>query len=152
MSALPPELLVCDTSIVSMLRLFGRQPRRVAHWPRGDVARLDAARLTISVVTLAEAEFGFRKLNHPADFVDDERRRLRSFGLLPIDPEVIQSWALLRDALRRDGRTCGDNDIWIAATARSRSATIVTADTDFLPLAKHLDVLYLKRKPDSRDA
>ena len=80
MSALPPELLVCDTSIVSMLRLFGRQPRRVAHWPRGDVARLDAARLTISVVTLAEAEFGFRKLNQPANFVDDERRRLRSFG------------------------------------------------------------------------
>lgn len=143
---------MCDTSVASMMRYLTRQPQRVAHWPHQEVDRLNAARLTISVITLAESELGYLKAGAPADFVAAERRRLRTFGLLPIDPDVIQSWAILRDSLRRDGRTCGDNDVWIAATAHSRGLTVVTADTDFLSLAEHVDVWYLKRKPDSRDA
>jgi predicted nucleic acid-binding protein len=146
-----PEILVCDTSIASMMRYLTRQPQRVAHWPRHEVDRLSAARLTISVITLAETEFGYLTARQDPDFVESERRRLRTFGLLPIDADVIRSWAMLRDALRRAGRTCGDNDVWIAATAHSRGLPVVTADTDFLPLGEHVDVRYLKRKPDSRD-
>lgn len=146
------ETLVCDTSIASMLRLAVARPQDLAHWPPGALDRLSAARLTISAVTLAEVEWGFLKGKLPAAFVEMERRRLRTFGVLPIDPEVAIVWGELREELRRAGRTCGDNDIWIAATARRREATVVTADYDFLALRHCVDVLYLKRKPDSRDA
>ena len=145
---LSAELLVCDTTIVSMLRAGSRQDQRRGHWPAAAVSRLGSARLAISVVTLAETELGFRAASVPPAFIESERRRLRTFGLLPIDPDVITAWADLRHAVPR-GRVISDNDIWIAATARSRAATVATADKDFLPLAEHVNVLYLKRRPDS---
>lgn len=116
-----------------MLRYVTRQPRRLAHWGREDLDRLGNARLGISVVSLAEAQFGWRKL-------------------LPIDPTFIDEWARLKADTSAGGTTCGDNDLWIAATGSSREATVVTADTDFLPLAAYTDVWYLRRKPDSRHA
>lgn len=150
--AAAPETLVCDTSIVSMLRYASARPQALAHWPEGTLDRLGSARLAISAITLAEAEYGFLKSKFTSELVASERRRLRSFGLLPIDPDVIIDWAILRDAIERSGRPRGDNDLWIAATARTRDATVVTADKHFLPLADHVDVLYLKRKPDSSDS
>lgn len=152
MNAAEPETLVCDTSIASMLRFATMRPRVLEHWPGDTLDRLNSALLTVSVVTLAEVEYGLIKNNAPAELILNERRRLSYFGLLPIDPEVVLNWGALKNALRLNGRQCGDNDIWIAATARTRGATVVTADADFLALADHLDVLYLKRTPDSREA
>ena len=146
------ELLVCDTTIVSMLRYITHQPQKLAHWGSEAIYRLGNARLGLSVVSLAEAQFGWRKREMPPGFVEQERRRIDAFALLPIDPTVIDEWGRLKVDTSAAGTTCGDNDLWIAATGSSREATVVTADSDFLPLAAHTGVWYLKRKPDSRDA
>jgi len=135
-----------------MLRYVTRQPQRLAHWGREDLDRLGNGRLGISVVSLAEAQFGWRKREMPPDFVEQERRRIGAFALLPIDPTVIDEWARLKADTSAAGTACGDNDLWIAATGSSRKATVVTADADFLPLATYTDVWYLQRKPDSQSA
>lgn len=49
-------------------------------------------------------------------------------------PEIIQSYATIYAACRANGWSLGDNDTWIAATARVTGATLLTADKDFDPL------------------
>ena len=132
-----------------MLRYRAARPDRVAHWPADQIQRLDRALLGISIITLAEARFGWVKSKASAKFIAHELQRLSNFVQLPIDPDVLEIWALLKAAVTADGISIADNDLWIGATAKARGATVVTADTDFLSLAGHVDLLYLLRKPDS---
>ena len=60
--------------------------------------------------------------------------------ILAIDREAARHYAALRAALERRGRTLGDNDIWIAASAMAAGLTVVTHDADFRSLgARTLD-------------
>ena len=36
--------------------------------------------------------------------------------------------------LKKNGKTVGNNDVWIAATARAAGALLLTTDRDFEPL------------------
>ena len=86
--------------------------------------------------TLAE-EFGWS----PA-----KRRRMENFlALCIVVPipfgTIVDSYVRVSEYSRRIGRSIGKNDLWIAATAISTGATLLTTDKDF----DHLDPLLLKR-------
>lgn len=49
--------------------------------------------------------------------------------------EVIDAYAEVYATSRRNGRSIGDNDLWIAAAAHVTGTILLTADKDFLPLA-----------------
>lgn len=145
-----PELLVLDTSTVSLLRFRRHKPRRLAHWPAGTLERLDAAVLAISFATAAEIDAGLRDPRLDTAYVTSERRRLAALPVLPLDQPTMDTWAELFQHLKSQGRAMGQHDLWIAATAKVRAATVVTADTDFLALVDQVGVLYLPRNADSR--
>jgi tRNA(fMet)-specific endonuclease VapC len=47
-------------------------------------------------------------------------------------PEVIEAYSELYYEDRRTGRNTGENDLWIAASAKVTGAVLLTCDTDFL--------------------
>lgn len=94
--------------------------------------------LFVSAITLAELEAGVLA----ARDLDSRSTRLRTFELasrlkpLVVDAGVSSQWARLRVALHQAGRSCGVNDLWLAATALANRLPIVTQDADFDILAE----------------
>ncbi|MDD4886480.1 MAG: tRNA(fMet)-specific endonuclease VapC [Thiomonas sp.] len=86
----------------------------------------DAARMAISVITLAELRHGAEKSSRPADnlaVVEDFVSRLE---VLPYTAKAAQHCGQIRAALERAGEPIGVNDLHIAAHARSEGLTLVT--------------------------
>jgi hypothetical protein len=60
---MPSETLLCDTSFVWQHWRRPRSPVRYAHWDPTTVDRVEAAFLSISVVTVAETRAGYLRAN-----------------------------------------------------------------------------------------
>lgn len=146
-----PEILLCDSSFIAPLSALHWHPERYRHWDAATIERVDAAILAISVVTLAEARFGYREAGWGKRKIDEWELRLASFLQLPLDFPGLDEWARLKYLAKRGGIAISDNDLWIAATASTRNHPLVTCDKDQLRLDLHLpvDVIYL---PRSREA
>ncbi|MEO7962928.1 MAG: type II toxin-antitoxin system VapC family toxin [Gemmatimonadaceae bacterium] len=89
----------------------------------------------ISVVTVGE----LRAFSRSAQWGADKKSRLDALlaEFVQVDissPDVINAYADLSTFLKSRGRAVGDNDRWIAATARVLQATVLTNDGDFSPL------------------
>lgn len=141
--------MLCDTSFVAHVAARRTKPERYKHWDDEVVERTEEAILAISVVTLAEARFGYINAKWGTKRITEEERRLASFLQIPLDFPDLDEWARLRDFSRQRGIAIGDNDLWIAATASTRELDLVTCDKDQERLADALavDVVYLPPKP-----
>lgn len=145
------ELLLCDTSFASLIAQRQTHPERFEHWDPNLVGRIDGATLAISVITLAEARYGYLKANWGAARIEREERRLQGFAHAPLDPAVLDEWARLKLASTTGAWNVADNDLWIAATATSRGWPLVTCDADQRRIDDaELEVLYLPRSPGSK--
>lgn len=77
------------------------QPDRFSHWPKQTLDCIDGAILAISVITLAEARYGYLNAGWGAARVEREERRLASFLQIPLDLTIADEWArLIRDHCR----------------------------------------------------
>jgi tRNA(fMet)-specific endonuclease VapC len=60
------------------------------------------------------------------------------------EPEVIKAYGELFANQRKKGLLVGENDLWIASTAKTVGATIITCDTDFQSLdPREVDYRYV---------
>jgi len=70
---------------------------------------------------------------------DDKRQQLsfllQYFSLAQIGSAEVDAYALLDSYSKQLGIKMGKNDLWIAASAHTTGATLVTTDTDFDHLA-----------------
>ena len=144
-----PEWLVCDTSFVSHVRALRIRPERYTHWDPDALTRVEQAVLAISVVTLAEARFGYLNAAWAEAKIAEEERRLASFLQIPLDHPDLDEWARLRDTAKRQGIAISDNDLWIAATASTRGHPLVTCDQDQLRLDQDLPIPVIYFAPPS---
>jgi len=84
--------------------------------------------LSVSSITLAELYFGIE--NSPASLRGPRREQLEIFiSLLRVrafDSDAAGHYGNIRAVLRRQGRLIGNNDLLIAAHARSLGAVVVT--------------------------
>lgn len=142
-------MLVCDTSFVSHLGKMRHKPDRYQHWDKDILRRTDKAYLAISVVTIAEARFGYAKSSWGTRKVAAEESRLASFIQIPLDFPDLDEWALLRNVVEQDGFAPSDNDLWIAATASTRGHPLVTCDRDHARLRDDLGVEVIFLPPPS---
>lgn len=147
-----PERLLCDTSFVAHVGIRRVKPERYEHWDALVVARIEAAVLAISVITLGEARFGYRNAGWGRARIAEEERRLSSFLQIPLDFPDLEEWGRLKDLAKRGGNSISDNDLWIAATASTRGHCLVTCDRDHLRLAVDLpvEVIYLSPRADEQ--
>lgn len=68
---------------------------------------------------------------------------LARFTVVPLPySNVLEKYVEISEYSRRNGRTMGKNDLWIAATAASTGAVLLTTDRDF----DLLDPLFITRK------
>ena len=59
------------------------------------------------------------------------------------EPDIVRAYAELAVHQEGIGKKIGENDLWIAATARAVGAVVLTCDTDFLNLdPAHVDIAY----------
>lgn len=139
-----PEVLLCDTSFVGHVTRRGARPELYEHWPASVVDRIDRGIKAISVVTLAEERWGYRKAKWGQEKIAQAERRLASYLHLALDMSVVDEWGRLRHLSNANAWNVGDNDLWIAATASSRSLGLVTCDRDQERIKDPaLEVIYL---------
>jgi len=98
------------------------------HRPRSVLAYFEQHKehLAISSITLAELRFGAANSQHVAH----NQRAIDEFCLrldvLDFDAHAALQYGDIRATLKKQGQLIGDNDLLIAAHARSLNATLVT--------------------------
>jgi tRNA(fMet)-specific endonuclease VapC len=96
---------------------------------RDQFARHTANELAMSVVTLGELRFGAEKsqLRDKAMAVIQQLEALIPPQALP--EAAGEHYGQIRALLQREGRTIGNNDLWLAAHARAEGWILVTNNT-----------------------
>ena len=92
-------------------------------------AAIAAGELRLSVMVLAELEFGARKAVRTlvtTHFVERLELLKRAFRVDPLGPGFASDYALVRDTLEAQGQKIGDRDTIIAAHALSLGAIVVS--------------------------
>lgn len=112
-------MFVLDTSIISDLvrNPGGRAAARLAEVGDDDVAT--------SVIVAGELRYGCRKKGS-ARLTERVEAVLREINILSLKPDVSAQYGEIRRDLEARGLPIGQNDLWIAAQARSADAVLVT--------------------------
>jgi tRNA(fMet)-specific endonuclease VapC len=108
-----------DTNIV--IYVIKRRPIEVM-----ETFNLNASRMAISVITLSELLHGAEKSSFPEknlSVVEDFCSRLE---VLDYTAKAAQHYGSIRSALEKVGQPIGENDLHIAAHARSEGLVLVT--------------------------
>ena len=93
--------------------------------------------LAISVITLAELEFGVysatdqqTRAKRMATF-----RKVMKFETIEITSDIASVWAAVRVSGQTKKSSLSENDIWIAATAINQGVPLVTQDRAFTSIS-----------------
>jgi len=117
-----------DTTILSwMLRQHPKVHEKVASLTPTD-------RLVICSIVRGEVLYGLERLPHGRRRRDLESKVTELFGTLPCEPipeAAGDHYARIKRETERKGMRLDENDLWIAATAVSLRAVLVTTDSDF---------------------
>ncbi len=129
MSIAPETLILLDTSVVIHVAR-NDQIGQTIESQYALTSRKD--RPLISSITEGEL-FGLAYFNR---WGSPKLQALRDLlaNLVSVDaglPAVVQSYARLYAEARRSGNPCGQNDLWIAASAQAVEAVLLTCDKDF---------------------
>ncbi|AJE22454.1 type II toxin-antitoxin system tRNA(fMet)-specific endonuclease VapC [Azotobacter chroococcum] len=89
-------------------------------------ARHSAAELAMSVITLGELRFGAEKSQARERALTVIRQLESLIQVAPLREEVGEHYGQIRAGLQSQGLAIGNNDLWLAAHARSAGWTIVT--------------------------
>ena len=93
-----------------------------------------AGRLCTSVVVRGEIRYGLERLPAGKKRTDLEVRALAILAPLPHEPVtdlIAETYGRLKASLEAGGAILGDNDSWIAATAKELGLVLVTRDAQF---------------------
>jgi predicted nucleic acid-binding protein len=92
------------------------------------------ARILLNPIVIAEVRFGLDRLPEGTRRTNLAIRVdavLGTFESIPVDDHTIAHYVRIRLSREASGGPMSDNDLWIAATASSLGATLVTRDQDF---------------------
>jgi tRNA(fMet)-specific endonuclease VapC len=143
----PSGLVLLDTNVVLFL-VRGNDFGRRINAEYNLLERPD--RPLISVVNVGEL-LGFARYRRWGDgLVAELRALLDELVIVDINEAVVEQYAFFHDLMMKTGKHAGQNDLWIAATAAVASATLITTDGDFDPLAgEHLKLSRFLLEPGS---
>lgn len=92
--------------------------------------RLGTNGLAVSVVTVAEVRRGALAAHWGDRRLLELDEHLRGYVVLTVDVGIAEEWARLRVRCDELGRQKGDNDLWVAATAKRYELALATLDRD----------------------
>jgi len=132
----PPPLYVLDTNV---LIFYSRGKEATYELLEAEYQfSMQWAACFVSVVTIAEVESFMRQQGWGPRRIDAARTDILSkvlaIDISHTDEALLDAYVVIDNASRANRRgaiAMGKNDLWIAATARVLSATLVTTDKDF---------------------
>ncbi len=128
-----PGSLALDSSVI------------VRHLRTGDpviAAKLKAAtELYLPLTALGEMRFGLQRAGNSRRAIEQWERFSREVVLLLPDDATASSYAELKEALAAKGKPIPENDLWIAATAKSHGLPLYCKDTHFDELAGLMTII-----------
>jgi predicted nucleic acid-binding protein len=130
----PTTPAVVDTDVVSFL--FKAHPLASAYQ-----ALLGGRPLAVSLITLAEIEYGMEVKNWGPSRRDLMHRFLARFTLLVPDDETARLWARIKSACERQGRPITFADAWIAAAAVQLNVPLATHNAKDFAAVESLTIL-----------
>lgn len=130
----PTTPAVVDTDVVSFL--FKSHPLASAYQ-----AILAGRPLAVSLVTIAEIEYGMEMKNWGVNRRDLMRRFLARFTPLLPDIETARLWARVKSGCERKGRPITFADAWIAATAVQLDIPLATHNVGDFTAVENLTIL-----------
>jgi predicted nucleic acid-binding protein len=128
--------VILDTTVlIDLEREVRRQtPGRAAN----AIERYAGTTFGVSAVAAAELSEGYEDAGRRASL-----QFLTHFEFLPVDDETGWIWSRLSRQARSEGRSLGDNDLWIAATAARHVRPLLTRNPrDFAGLPGVVVVTY----------
>ena len=129
-----------DTDVVSFL--FKSHPLAPAYQ-----AILAGRSLAVSLITLAEIEYGMEAKNWGASRRDLMRRFLARFTPLLPDAETARAWARIRCGCEKKGKPMSFADAWIAAAAVQLNIPLVTHNASDYAAVENLVLLTATTTP-----
>ena len=127
-------LTVVDTDVVSFL--FKNHSLAPAYQ-----VILAGRSLAVSLITLAEIEYGMEAKNWGANRRDLMRRYLTRFTPLLPDTETARTWARVKSGCEKKGRPITFADAWIAAAALQLNVPLVTHNASDYRAVEKLTIL-----------
>jgi predicted nucleic acid-binding protein len=104
-------------------------------------AILAGRRLAVSLIALAEIEYGMEAKNWGAARRDLMRRFLSRFTPLLPDTETARVWARIKSGCEKKGRPITFADAWIAAAALQLNVPLVTHNASDYDAVQNLTIL-----------
>ncbi|MCF6311894.1 MAG: type II toxin-antitoxin system VapC family toxin [Verrucomicrobiales bacterium] len=96
----------------------------------------EAVEIVLPAIVLGEFAEGFENVDHPV--VQHYRRAHR---IIDMDKKVAMIYSRISRDLRRRGQSIGANDTWIAATALSLDAPLLTNNISHFERVEGLEVI-----------
>ncbi len=119
--------LLDTTALSDLMREHPRVLQRLAESAVTD-------RVVICSIVRGEILFGIERLpqgNRRASLARKAAQLLMALSCEPVPGLAADQYAQIKVASQRTGLVLDENDLWIAATALSLGATLVSRDTDF---------------------
>lgn len=91
----------------------------------------NASEISVSVIVTGELQYGAQKSARTESNLALFSSFLSNFKIVPIDESIASMYGVVKEQLRKKGVNIPENDIWIAATAKSQGCRLLTYDTHF---------------------
>jgi tRNA(fMet)-specific endonuclease VapC len=130
----PTAAVVVDTDVISFL--FKNHSFAPAYQ-----TILAGRPLAVSLITLAEIEYGMEVKNWGASRRDLMRRFLARFAVLLPDTETARVWVRTKSGSEKKGRPITFADAWIASAALQLNIPLVTHNASDYGAVQNLKVL-----------
>lgn len=105
-------------------------------------SRLKAAtELYLPLTALGEMRFGIQRAGNSRRAVEQWERFAKEVVLLLPDDATATAYAELKQALAAKGKPIPENDLWIAATAKSHDLPLFCKDAHFDELADLMTII-----------
>ncbi len=93
--------------------------------------KINAVHIYICHIVIGELIYGAFISSKPNENHQILEQFLKSIKIFPMNDDVAYNYARIKTALKNKGTLIKENDIWIAAYAKSNHAIIVTTDQHF---------------------
>jgi tRNA(fMet)-specific endonuclease VapC len=100
---------------------------------RQKFTQLNAQQIIMSIITLGELRFGAEKSHQREKSISAINQLTNLMRVEDLTQEVADHYGDIRSCLQKNGNMIGNNDLWLAAHARSQNWILVTNnDREFL--------------------
>ncbi len=119
--------LLDTTTFSGLMRRAPKARARIAYLSTND-------RAVICTITRGEILYGLARLpagKRRQDLEAEAAKLFNELDCVPIPEAAGDYYATIKSSAERQGTPLDENDLWIAATALSLNAVLVSTDTDF---------------------